>query len=370
MAMRFDRQAVAGSAATALVVLVTCLWTFWGAAELYYEAWGLPLPEPLFYLVPATVCLLFSLLAIRWPTAGGLVLLFGGGSFTIWWWTMLARRIGLSFERALVHVPASALLVLVAALFLVEGRRVRRLLATGSQEVAARLLGQRRRRLVVALVLPVLVFAGVSAAELPGVLRRTDDGERGIRRITCDRVDLLWAPAGPGWNWRRPEGWYPSWMHLALYGMPPAGFDLEAKLAGITPEPTAIRPDELARWNVCRYLSADGLSLLDEPVDLWRLPTADEIVRSLVRGGACAGCTWDGAVPGRATCARTPDKETPLWAPDEPPIYYWAADEDATDPGQALFVSYRGRIDGRPKDWGNSRHGYRCVRPPEGEPAP
>ncbi|GEM_PF-6038028 len=48
-----------------------------------------------------------------------------------------------------------------------------------------------------------LVFLGVAAAELPGVLARVDDGRRDARRITCEGVDLAWAPTGPGWNLRR-----------------------------------------------------------------------------------------------------------------------------------------------------------------------
>jgi len=59
-------------------------------------------------------------------------------------------------------------------------------------------------------------------------------------------------------------------------------------------------------------------------------------------------------------------KDTPLWAPDEEPIYYWSADE--YDEEKAWYVPYTGggryggAISYQPKDWGNPRHGYRCVR--------
>ncbi len=366
-----------GRVAFTLVVLVTCLWTFWGAGELYYEAWGLPLPEPLFYLVPAAACLLLSVLAAVRPFAGGIVILVVGGGFTLWWWTMMALRVGLDPRRALVHVPASALLVLVAVLFLLEGRRARRLLTGGDDAARAAYLRVRRRRLALATTLPLLVFAGVSAAELPRVLSRVDDGRRDARRIACEGVDLTWAPAGPGWNLRREGGWYPSWDHLALYGKPPVGLDLAAKFPGAPADrlPHA-SAEEFARWNLCRYLSGDGTRLEGEPVDAWRMPTADEVVRSLVHHGTCAGCTWDGRLPGRASCEEDPGKETPLWAPDQPPIYLWTGDEAPALPGEdvpsrAVYVSYRGRVDARPKDWGNSRHGYRCVREvPPGAPGP
>jgi hypothetical protein len=72
----------------------------------------------------------------------------------------------------------------------------------------------------------------------------------------------------------------------------------------------------------------------------------DEIVRSLGADGETPGAL--GREVGRASCRILPDKETPLWAPDEPPIYYWAADE--YNEHQAYFVSYNGEgINHQPK---------------------
>ena len=118
---------------------------------------------------------------------------------------------------------------------------------------------------------------------------------------------------------------------------------------------------------LCRYLSEDGLTLMAEPQNIWRLPTTDEIVRSLIRAGENTGCTWDGE-SGGAACIRQPNKDTPLWAPDEEPIYYWSADE--YDDESAWYVPftgggrYGGAIGYQPKEWENPRHGYRCVRAP------
>jgi hypothetical protein len=56
----------------------------------------------------------------------------------------------------------------------------------------------------------------------------------------------------------------------------------------------------------------------------------------------------------------TPDKETPLWAPDESPIYLWTA--DVPTPGEARYVGYNGAVGRQPVGWGNPPHGYRCVR--------
>ncbi len=189
------------------------------------------------------------------------------------------------------------------------------------------------------------------------LLTRVDDGDRGARLIEGTGVTLIWAPKGPGWNWKQPWGGYPSWDHIALYGVPPVGF--EDKLGYADRHATM---KDMETTGLCRYLSEDGLTLMDEPQDIWRMPTTDEIVRSLVQHGENAGCTWDGEA-GNADCSGRPNKDTPLWAPDEEPIYYWSADE--YDEHEAYYVSYNGSmIAHQPKSWGNPRHGYRCVREP------
>jgi hypothetical protein len=123
----------------------------------------------------------------------------------------------------------------------------------------------------------------------------------------------------------------------------------------------------MERTGLCSYLNKDGTMLMPEWQGIWRLPTADEVVRTLVGNGGNAGCTWDG-VSYSADCQRQPNKDTPLWAVDESPIYYWTADDYGG--GAAWCVPYTGglryggSIHTQPKDWGNSRHGFRCVRDP------
>jgi len=170
--------------------------------------------------------------------------------------------------------------------------------------------------------------------------------------IEGNGVALLWAPAGPGW----PEHYY-SWNDIAFYGVPPVGF---GEKPGYEERDATL--EDMNTTGLCCYLSEDGLTIMDEPQYIWRMPTVDEIVRSLVRHGENAGCDWDGK-SAQATCRVLPDKETPLWAPDRAPIYYWAADE--YDEHEAYYVSYNGKgINHQPKSWGNQRHGYRFVREP------
>lgn len=67
---------------------------------------------------------------------------------------------------------------------------------------------------------------------------------------------------------------------------------------------------------------------------------------------------WDGRSP-YSSCAIPPDKETPLWAPDEAPIYDWSGEE--ISPCQAFAVNYAGGI-GRHSTAMDSM-GFRCVKP-------
>lgn len=332
-----------------LLGLTTSLWTFWSVSELYYEGWGLPFPQPLAYLVPAGGCLLFVLVSLRWQRLGGWIVLVGGALFTAWWWSLAYRRGNLTAVGVLAMFPVSGLILLEGAL-LILGARAR-------ETTRGRLRGVWRHwRALITVGAPVLVVLAVSAYNLPVVLTRLDDGFRGARTIEGNGVTLVWAPAGPGWNWKQPWGGYPSWASIARYGAPPVGLKTGEELGELP-----VTQAEMDATSLCAYLSADGLRLLDEPQHIWRMPTVAELVRSLTRDGQNAGC-----VPpkgeGRADCTPTPDKETPLWAPDQPPIYYWAAEEASAE--EAWYVSYNGSVRKQPKTWGNPRHGYRCVRDP------
>jgi hypothetical protein len=118
----------------------------------------------------------------------------------------------------------------------------------------------------------------------------------------------------------------------------------------------------MAQTNLCRYLSADGTALLAEPQNIWRMPTTDEIVRSLGRHGKNVGCQWRGEFAQQVSCAELPDKESPLWSTAQSVIYYWTADSYNEKLG--YFVAYNGTVNAANKSGGNPRHGYRCVREP------
>ncbi|MDH5505803.1 MAG: hypothetical protein OEZ02_01110 [Anaerolineae bacterium] len=343
----------AGNLALILMVMVTSFWAFWGAAEFYYEAWGLPFPEPLFYLIPFVITLSLTLAAMKWPRLGGWVIIILGAAFTFF---VMAPRITsdrLTLQAFLSWFPLTFLLLALGWLFIWGGPT-----AFQSAPEANELPFWRRHwQRVLALGLPVLIILGISARMLPFVLARHDDGERGARLISGSGLALVWAPAGPGWNWKQPWGGYPSWNALAWYGMAPVGLKTGDQL----PDGYASQND-MDRTGLCRYLDSSGLNLMSEPQNVWRMPSTAEIVAALSYRGDNAGCSWTGDL-GIAACTHTPDKETPLWAPDQSPIYMWSGEQ--YDNVEAYYVSYNGRVQAQPKSWGNPRHGYRCVREAE-----
>ena len=357
------KRKLPGYIATGLASLTTTLWTFWGVGEMYYEGWWGAWYNRLPYLVPGTVFLIFTMAALTWPRVGGWMMIIVGGGLFVWWMNM----VDFAPERLFMAFMLGGFAALIGILFLFEARRQQRLRAEGWMPPARWF--RRNLRYVVAFTPPLLTVILTTALFAPLLLSRVDDGDRGARLIEGNGVTLVWAPAGPGWSegigpsraaGRLLPGANLSWNGIAFYGVPPVGFGNKPGY-----EDGDATAADMQTTGLCRYLSEDGTTLMAEPQDIWRMATTDEIVRSLVRGGENAGCTWDGEAES-ADCEREPNKDTPLWAPDESPIYYWSADE--YDEEEAWYVPYTGggryggRISYQPKNWGNPRHGYRCVR--------
>lgn len=151
--------------------------------------------------------------------------------------------------------------------------------------------------------LPLLQIFCIGTFHAVRVAGRFDDGHFEARRIFGNGVDLIWAPEGPGW------------------------------------------PDDGTSWHeaiqICARLSEDGKTLTDSTLNIWRLPTVEEAVRSMVRHGKNAGGTWD---PSRkkASYAKIPDKESPMWNMHRKTIYWWTATE--VNERDAFIVVYNGGV--------------------------
>ncbi|MBN1440546.1 MAG: hypothetical protein JW929_14155 [Anaerolineales bacterium] len=358
MIQRIINDRTPGAIAYALLIAITSLWVYWSIGEMYHEGWWGPFYIRLIYLIPGAAFLLLTLTGIRWPRIGGGLIVVFGGLFTLFFLDVGFENGKLTVGRDLVGFMVSGPLVFLGILLLVEGRNRKRRAEHGW--VPSAMWWRRNLWYILALAPQVLILAGLSAYSLPIVLTRVDDGDRGARRIEGNGVTLIWAPEGPGWNWRQDYGGFPSWNMIALYGLAPLGM---GDKPGYDPHRGEFASAaEMERYNLCLYLSQDGLTLETEPQNLWRMPTVDDYARSFARHGRNAGCIWLGEGYDRMECKILPDKETPLWNPNLDPVYYWAAEE--FDEREAYFVSYNGWVNTASKTGGNPRHSYRCVRDP------
>ena len=292
-------RAAAGWVAVALSAAIATVWSYWGALENFHEGW---------YLRSAGANLALALgqylgPALLFVALGLLALRFP----RIGALALAAAGVAALFFFGLPPRPGGLLvavpLLLLAGLWYVA-RPPRPALASWL------LAGP-----------PLALIAAISLWMAPRIATRFDDGNLGERRVLGEGVALSWAPAGPGWP-RQPVPWA-----------------------------EAVRR--------CRHLSRDGRALEDTVVDAWRLPTAEEAVRSMQRHGRSAGGQWiPGLQDGRYRVE--PDKESPLWDVHSPIVYWWTSTE--VDPAHARIIVYDGRVWPRAKtQW----MGFRAVRSDE-----
>jgi hypothetical protein len=258
------------------------------------------------YLTPMGISLGMLCLALLWPRIGAIAYFLVGTAFS---WFIFSSRWGhLDWGIVLSWLPTTGLVVGVGALW------------WSGRPRPLRLAWQ------LALAAPILTVIAFGVEPAWRVLQRHDDGIRTARLVPGNGVALIWAPAGPGWV--RDAKHACNWAEAS---------------------------------RIAEHLSADGLSVLDEPQRIWRLPTVEEAVASMTRGGVNAGGRWDAAAR-RAQYERKPDKESPLWEVYAETIYWWTATEDGPD--AAYRVVYNGLVFPSPKKLGMGTLGFRAVREP------
>lgn len=287
-------------AATTISTLFACIWAFWGAIEMFHEGW---------YFSSLWQNLLLSAGQYLAPAAGFVLLAAMSAKWpkvgavchvllAIGAWALFGRGVGI----VLIAIP---LALLAAAYWFGAG-----------------CLHRWQKSAIWALPLATAVVSGAYPGYL--ALTRVDDGIRTARIIQGNGVRLLWAPAGPGWP-DRGSDWF-----------------------------QAIR--------ACECLNAEGTQVLAEPQKIWRLPRADEVVRSQVRRGQNAGGTWSGRNREQPTYATPPNKESPLWNPQSQVIYWWTATESSAT--HAYRAVWNGQMHPLRKSVRPDYCGFRCVRDP------
>lgn len=295
----FDKHRTLGWIAVGLSTMITCAWAFWGIIENFHEGW--------YYesLLP-NLGLMFAQYLSPMLIFMGVTLLaityprFGGGLHVV-----LALT-------ALWFFNASS----NAATFLI----ILPLIGMGVLYWFGR--PQPRETAVILIVgLPVLTLILSSITPAIRVSQRMDDGNLQARLVHGNEVDLVWAPDGPGWP-RTGTNWN------------------EAQL-------------------ICQNLNEDGVTISSIPRNIWRLPTTDEVVRSMAYHGQNSGGTWN-TETAEATYEISPDKESPLWNIHSQIIYWWTATE--ADKDHAYIIVYDGRVWSRSKLFGPEYLGFRCAK--------
>jgi hypothetical protein len=289
---------ITGWSAPLISAIFANLWAFWGIKENFHEGWYL---ESLW----SNIAMMFGQYLLMPLSFIALALV------SIRW-----NKIG-----GVLHV-----LVAVAS-FLFFGTR-----GAGFLLVAIPLAGLgvlywfgrlERRKLALTLIagLPMLQILGFGTVDAIRVAGRFNDGNFQTRAIEGNGVTLIWAPEGPGW-------------------------------------PDNGTPWEEAR-RICAHLDSSGTVVSDTEANIWRLPSVDEAVRSMVYHGANAGGVWDG-VARAASYKEQPDKESPLWNMHKKTVYWWTSTESSER--DAYIVVYNGGVYPRAKKLRAGYLNFRAVK--------
>jgi hypothetical protein len=298
---KLDKRQVVGWIAVGLSTAITCFWAFWGTIETFHEGWY-------YESLLSNVGLMFVQYLSPMLIFLGVTLVsiawprFGGGLHVIL--ALLAAWFFGAFTNTVIFFLMLPLMGIGVLYWFGRPR-------------------PRRMAVSLAIGLPILTLAISGVAPVLRVLQRVDDGNLQARLVHGNGVDLIWAPDGPGWP-RAGADWYTA-------------------------------------QQVCQHLREDGVTSAPAPQHIWRLPTADEAVRSSARHDQNSGGVWE-AETAKATYKTRPDKESPLWNVHSQVIYWWTATE--VDEERAYIIVYDGKVWPRAKQFGPAYLGFRCVKQP------
>ncbi len=296
------KKNIVGWFGVVISLVFSSIWAYWGAIENYHEGWySTSIWENLFMLVfqYLSVPLIFVILAVISLKWRriGLLLHIALAGFSVWF-----------FSGASFNVLGIFIVIPIAALGL--------LYFFGEPKLKI-----WAYRLVISV--PIIIVLAISIPQGVKVSQRLNDNDFGTRVVEGNGVTLAWAPRGPGW------------------------------------------PDNGTTWDdaqrICRYLSEDGITIMEEEQYIWRLPSVDEAVRSMLLHGKNAGGVWH-PEESKAVYEKTPDKETPLWDVNSQVIYYWTSESYEQDERRAYIMVYHGGIFPKMKTDGQSYLSFRAVK--------
>lgn len=300
--MKANPKSLFGWLGVGITLIFSCIWAYWGSIENFHEGWySESLWENLFMMffqyLLVTLILLFAAIVSLKWRIIGAVLHLGLAGFCGWFF------FGASFSVVglMIVIPLVGLGVLYYF---------------GDPK-------PKKWAYLLLVLIPTTLILAISIPQGIKVSQRVNDGDFGLRIVEGNGVTLAWAPRGPGW------------------------------------------PDQGTTWeeasNIVKYLSEDGLTLLDTEQNIWRLPTIDETVRSMMLHNENAGGLFD-SLTTTAQYDLTPDKETPLWDPHSQVIYYWTSETRSDDDRYAYIIVYHGGVFSKRKTDGQDYLSFRAVK--------
>lgn len=296
------RRSIVGWTGVAITTIFSSIWAYWGSIENFHEGWySVSIWENLFMLL--FQYLLFTVIFVLLGVItlkwkiAGIVLHILLAGFCIWF-----------FSGASFLVIGLMIVIPIIGLGL--------LYFFGKPEPKK---WAYRSLIFIPFIIIIAVFIPMSIK----VSKRINDYDFGVRIVEGNEITLIWAPRGPGW------------------------------------------PDSGTTWHeamdICRYLSEDGTKIMDEVQDIWRLPTVDEAVRSMMLHGENVNGIW---YPDdqKAVYDKTPDKESPLWDVHSQVIYYWTCETAKDNEDRAYIIVYHGGVNSKMKIDGQSYLSFRAVK--------
>ena len=294
------RHLILGWIAVSIVVVISSLWAYWGGIENFHEGW-----------YSKNIWDNISMMLIQYWSIPLIFIAIG----------LIGIRFPLASLPLCVAIGITAAVILSGASFSVLWVMIIIPLAGIGLLFFFGRANPKRLAYILVVALPLIILLVTGTFGLVRVSRRIDDGNYGSRRVETESTCLVWAPRGPGW--------------------PDEGISYhEAK-------------------EICAHLDEDGNKLLDEEVNVWRLPTVEEAVASQMLHGEDAGGVWDPASK-KAMYRFTPDKETPLWDPYSKVIYYWTDTMESQE--YAFIIVYNGGVFSRSVESHQDYLSFRAVR--------
>lgn len=297
-----NKKQIIGWFGVTITIIISSIWAYWGAFENFHEGWySTSIWENIFMLLFQYMLpsIIFILLALI--TLKWKKPGFGSHILIAFFCVWFLSGAALNVIGVMLVIP----FILLGILYYYGDPQ--------PKKWAYRMI----------IIIPLLITIVITVPQYMKVSQRVHDGYLGLRVVEGHGVSLAWAPRGPGW------------------------------------------PDEGVSWEeaqyICQYLSDDGTKIMNARQNIWRLPTVDEAVRSMMIHGENAGGVWDDNNV-EVRYERKPDKESPLWDVHSKVIYYWTADTSKEDDSKAYIVVYHGGVFERRKTNQQSYLSFRAVK--------